>query len=75
MEKITNFLIRFILHVICRIDASQLKAVPEKGPLILVTNHVNFPMQVHPEVVYQVDLFHKRWITTPTQLKIVFYLL
>jgi len=42
MEKITNFLIRFILHVICRIDASQLKAVPEKGPLILVTNHVNF---------------------------------
>lgn len=42
MEKIVNSIIRFILHVLCRIDDSQLQAVPDKGPLILVLNHVNF---------------------------------
>jgi 1-acyl-sn-glycerol-3-phosphate acyltransferase len=30
-----------ITRLLCRIDAAQLQRVPERGPLILVTNHVN----------------------------------
>lgn len=35
-------LARAILAVLCRIDRSELAKVPRRGPLILVTNHVNF---------------------------------
>ena len=35
-------IVRVILGIACRIDRSELAKVPRKGPLILVTNHVNF---------------------------------
>jgi len=34
--------VRSILALACRIDRSELAKVPKKGPLIIVTNHVNF---------------------------------
>ena len=33
--------IRGILHVLCRIDASQMARIPASGPLILVANHIS----------------------------------
>jgi 1-acyl-sn-glycerol-3-phosphate acyltransferase len=35
-------IVRAILSIACRIDRSELGKVPRKGPLIIVTNHVNF---------------------------------
>jgi len=34
--------IKFILSLICRIDAREMRSIPKTGPLIIVTNHVNF---------------------------------
>jgi 1-acyl-sn-glycerol-3-phosphate acyltransferase len=34
--------IRRLTRILCRVDDVQLARVPEKGPLILVANHVNF---------------------------------
>jgi 1-acyl-sn-glycerol-3-phosphate acyltransferase len=34
--------IRGILKVLCKIDAEELRSVPWRGPLIVVTNHINF---------------------------------
>lgn len=34
--------IKRLARVLCRIDATQLARVPDRGPLILVSNHVNF---------------------------------
>lgn len=34
--------IKGLTHLLCRVDGSQLARVPEQGPLIIVTNHVNF---------------------------------
>lgn len=34
--------IKGLAHLLCRVDGSQLARIPEQGPLILVTNHVNF---------------------------------
>ncbi len=31
-----------ILHVLCRIEARELRRVPAQGPLLIVTNHINF---------------------------------
>jgi len=31
-----------LLHILCKLDADQLKKVPQKGPLIVAVNHVNF---------------------------------
>lgn len=49
MNVVTNFTavvvnttIKGLLHLLCCIDVEQLPQVPEKGPLILVCNHVNF---------------------------------
>jgi len=42
LERIANLIIRAITSLICRIDADQLEKVPHQGPLILVTNHINF---------------------------------
>lgn len=41
-ERIANAVIRALTGLICRIDAEQLKKVPLHGPLILITNHINF---------------------------------
>lgn len=35
-------LVRVILAVLCRIEAEELAKLPKRGPLILVTNHINF---------------------------------
>ena len=42
MGRLVNFTTKRLTHILCRIDADQLSRVPEKGPLILVANHVNF---------------------------------
>jgi 1-acyl-sn-glycerol-3-phosphate acyltransferase len=34
--------IRAIFRAICRIDAAGLERIPRRGPLIIVTNHINF---------------------------------
>ena len=39
---IVNTTIKSITRFICRVDDDQLKRIPERGPLILVTNHINF---------------------------------
>jgi 1-acyl-sn-glycerol-3-phosphate acyltransferase len=38
---ITPF-VKFILGSICRVDARELARLPDRGPLIIVTNHINF---------------------------------
>ncbi len=38
---VTGF-IHVVLNILCRVDASELVKLPEKGPCLLVTNHVNF---------------------------------
>lgn len=37
-----NGLIKLILIAGCKIDRSDLEKIPQKGPFILVTNHINF---------------------------------
>ena len=39
---LVNTLIWLILHILLKIDASELKKVPKNGPLILAANHINF---------------------------------
>jgi 1-acyl-sn-glycerol-3-phosphate acyltransferase len=56
-ERLTNIVIRGLTTLLCRVDADQLARVPARGPLIAVTNHVNFlevPViypRVHPRSV------------------------
>ena len=40
-HKIAIAILKIILGLMCRIDDDQLKRVPEKGPLIMVVNHIN----------------------------------
>jgi 1-acyl-sn-glycerol-3-phosphate acyltransferase len=40
--NVVNVTIKHLMRLICQIDDSQLAHVPEQGPLILVSNHVNF---------------------------------
>ena len=40
-QKVVVAALRGITRLLCRIDDAQLERVPEKGPLIVVTNHVN----------------------------------
>jgi 1-acyl-sn-glycerol-3-phosphate acyltransferase len=37
-----SWLIRLIVHLICRISAKELRKIPRTGPAIIVTNHINF---------------------------------
>jgi len=41
-RRLVNSTIKSITRVICRVDDSALSAVPPEGPLLLVTNHINF---------------------------------
>jgi 1-acyl-sn-glycerol-3-phosphate acyltransferase len=41
-ERTVNAVIKGITGLICRVDAGQLARVPSRGPLILVSNHINF---------------------------------
>ena len=34
--------VRSLLRILCRVDDAALKSVPSKGPLIIITNHINF---------------------------------
>jgi 1-acyl-sn-glycerol-3-phosphate acyltransferase len=40
--RVVTPIVRAILALACRIDGAEVAKVPRKGPLILVTNHVNF---------------------------------
>ena len=40
--SVVNTTIKGITRIICRVEDEQLERVPSGGPLILVTNHVNF---------------------------------
>jgi 1-acyl-sn-glycerol-3-phosphate acyltransferase len=42
MKRIVNFILKLLLRIICKIDASELEKIPDQGPLIVVANHVNF---------------------------------
>jgi 1-acyl-sn-glycerol-3-phosphate acyltransferase len=39
---IVNFTFKRIVRILCRVDDSQWHKFPDKGPLLLVANHVNF---------------------------------
>lgn len=41
-EQVTNRVVKWCTSALCRVDASQLARVPPQGPLIIVTNHINF---------------------------------
>jgi len=67
---------RSLTSAICQIDDDALECVPSKGPLILVTNHVNvleIPLlitRLHPRplsgffAAYRLDSFWIRWFLT-----------
>jgi 1-acyl-sn-glycerol-3-phosphate acyltransferase len=40
--RVVNATIKNLTHILCRINDTSLAQVPEKGPLILVANHINF---------------------------------
>jgi len=40
--RVVDVIIGGLLRILCRVDGAQLEKVPAEGPLILVTNHVNF---------------------------------
>jgi len=40
--KVVTTTIKGLTQILCRIDAEAIEQIPDKGPLILVGNHVNF---------------------------------
>jgi 1-acyl-sn-glycerol-3-phosphate acyltransferase len=41
-RRAVNLTLRAITNILCRIDDHQMAKIPPRGPLLLVTNHVNF---------------------------------
>jgi 1-acyl-sn-glycerol-3-phosphate acyltransferase len=41
-REAVNVAARGLVRILCRVDDAQLARVPDQGPLILVSNHVNF---------------------------------
>jgi len=41
-ERVVDTTLKGITAILCRVDGKQLSRVPHKGPLIVVTNHINF---------------------------------
>ncbi len=41
-HRVVTSTIKGLMHLLCRIDAAQMARVPERGPLIIVANHINF---------------------------------
>jgi len=41
-HRIVTSTIKQVTRIICRVDATSLARVPAQGPLILITNHINF---------------------------------
>lgn len=42
VSRLVTPVMRGVLSLLCRVDSSELARVPQKGPLIVVVNHVNF---------------------------------
>ena len=41
-ERLVNLVVKNFFRLICKTDDAQLPRVPQAGPLIITTNHVNF---------------------------------
>jgi 1-acyl-sn-glycerol-3-phosphate acyltransferase len=41
-ERMVTLLIKGILSILCRVEASEMKRIPRRGPLIVMINHINF---------------------------------
>jgi len=41
-SRVITPIVRFVLGSICRVDARDMAKLPARGPLIIVTNHINF---------------------------------
>lgn len=54
--KLTVFFLRFILHLMCKVDKSELEKLPTRGPYIIAMNHINF-LEVP---LFVVDLYPRR---------------
>ncbi|MCK5054246.1 MAG: 1-acyl-sn-glycerol-3-phosphate acyltransferase [Anaerolineales bacterium] len=48
-SRLVNATIKRLMRILCRIEADQLVSVPTQGPLIFVSNHINF---LEPPVYY-----------------------
>ena len=42
IRRVVDLLIRFAIHILCRVESDGLEKVPLSGPLIIVSNHINF---------------------------------
>jgi 1-acyl-sn-glycerol-3-phosphate acyltransferase len=42
MKALVTAALRALVGLLCRVDRSGFRAVPRRGPLIIVTNHINF---------------------------------
>ena len=40
--RILTSAVRDILRIICKVDGRELTNIPEKGPLLIIVNHINF---------------------------------
>ena len=72
-ERIINVLIRTALNIFCKIDKTDLKKIPLKGPAILITNHVTtlegplFYVNLRPRktiAMAKIELFDKFFTRT-----------
>jgi len=48
-NRLVNAIIKRLTRMICRVDDEQVVCIPTQGPLIIVSNHINF---LEPLVVY-----------------------
>jgi 1-acyl-sn-glycerol-3-phosphate acyltransferase len=42
MRRLMNLTLHGLTSLLCRLEIAQLERIPERGPLLLVANHVNF---------------------------------
>ena len=42
VHYVVSWIIRLLLHLLCKIDWVELHRIPSEGPCIIVTNHINF---------------------------------
>lgn len=40
--RFITFIIKLLLKILCKVEGDKLESMPCQGPLILVTNHINF---------------------------------
>jgi 1-acyl-sn-glycerol-3-phosphate acyltransferase len=41
-NRIGNVIIKGLLHISCKLDIKELQKIPEKGPMIILANHISF---------------------------------